>query len=143
MSLGLDKCAVVEMRRGREVDSGGIDPPNDQHIGEIEEEGYKYLGILQLHQTLNTEMKGKVTSEYIKRVKKLCRSKLNGGNLICGINTLAVGLVRYSTGIVNWTMEEVVSMDRRTRFDPGCSGTSVKNKLHQVQHRQDLRDTTV
>ena len=80
MSFGLDKCAVLEMRRGRQVGSSGIELPDDQHIGAIEEEGYKYLGILQLDQTLNTKMKGKITSEYIKRVKTLCRSKLNGGN---------------------------------------------------------------
>ena len=115
MSFGLDKCAVLEMRRGRQVGSSGIELPDDQHIGEIEEEGYKYLGILQLDQTLNTKMKGKITSEYIRRVKKLCRSKLNGGNLIDGINTWAVGVVRYSAGIVDWTMEEVANMDRRTR----------------------------
>ena len=45
----------------------------------------------------------------------MCRSKLNGGNLIGLINTWAVGVVRYSTGIVDWTMEEVASMDKRTR----------------------------
>lgn len=82
MSFGLDKCAVLEMRRGRQVDSSGIDLPDDQHIGEIGEEGYKYLGVLQLDQNCNTEMKGKITSEYIRRVKKLGRSKLNGGSLI-------------------------------------------------------------
>ena len=115
MSFGLDKCAVLEMRRGRQVGSRGIELPDDQHIGEIEEEGYKYLGILQLDQTLNTKMKVKITSEYIRRVKKSCRSKLNGGNLIDGINTWAVGVVRYSAGIVDWTVEEVANMDRRTR----------------------------
>ena len=60
-------------------------------------------------------MKGKITSEYIRRVKKMCRSKLNGGNLIDGINTWAVGVVRYSSGIVDWTMEEVANTDRRSR----------------------------
>ena len=70
------------MRRGTQVGSNGIELPDDQHIGEIEKEGFKYLGILQLDQTLNTKMKGKITSEYIRRVKKLCRSKLSGGNLI-------------------------------------------------------------
>ena len=89
MSFRLDKCAFLEMRRGRQVGSSGIELPDDQHIGEIEEEGYKYLGILQLHQTLNTKMKGKITSKYIRRVKKLCRSKVNGGNLIDGISTWA------------------------------------------------------
>ena len=44
---------------------------------------YKYLGILQLNQNLNTKMKVKITSESIGRVKNLCsRSKLNGGNLV-------------------------------------------------------------
>ena len=113
--LAQTDCAVLEMRRGRQVGSGGIELPDDLHIGEIEEEGYKYLGILQLDQTLNTKMKGKITSVYIRRVKKLCRSKLNGVNLMGGINTWAVGAVRYSAGIVDWTMEEVANMNRRTR----------------------------
>ena len=56
-------------------------------------------------------MKVKITSEYIRRVNKLCRSKLNGGNLIGGINTGAVGVVRYSAGVVDWTMEEMTSME--------------------------------
>ena len=106
MSFGLEKCAVLEIRRRRQVDSSGIDLPDDQHIGEIGEEGYKYLGILQLDQNLNTKMKVKITSEYIRRVNKLCRSKLNGGSLIGGINTWAVGVVRYSAGVVDWTIEE-------------------------------------
>lgn len=72
MSFGLNKCAVLEMRRGRQVGSSGIDLPNHQHIGEINEEGYKYLGMLQLDQTLDTKKKGKITSAYIRRVEKLC-----------------------------------------------------------------------
>ena len=100
---------------GNEKGSSGTDLPDNQNIGEIDEEGYKYLAILQLDQTLNTKMKGKITSEYTRGVKKLCTSKLNGGNLICGINTWAVSVVRYSAGIVDWTTEEVASMDRKTR----------------------------
>ena len=85
MSFGLDKCEVLEMRRGRQVGSSGIDLPDDQHIREVEEEGYKYLGILQLDMTLNTKMKDGITSEYVRRVTKLCTSHLNGGNMISGI----------------------------------------------------------
>ena len=86
MSFGLDKCEFLEMRRGRQVGSSGIDLPDDQHIREVDEESYKYLGILQLDVTLNTKMKNKTTSEYVRRVKKLCRLKLNGVNMISGIN---------------------------------------------------------
>ena len=35
--------------------------------------------------------------------------------MIDGINTRAVGVVCYSVGIVDWTMEEVANKDRRTR----------------------------
>ena len=34
--------------------------------------------------------------------------------MIGGINTWAVGVVRYSAEVVDWTMEERTSMDRRT-----------------------------
>ena len=50
------------------VGSSGIDLPDDQNIGEVEEEGYIYLGILRLDQTLNTMMKGTITAEYVRRV---------------------------------------------------------------------------
>ena len=36
-------------------------------------------------------------------------------NLINGVNVWAVGVVRKSAGIVNWTKEELVNMDRRPR----------------------------
>ena len=98
---------------------------------------YKYLGILQLDKTLNTKMKGKITSEYIRRVKKLCRSKLNGGNLICGINTWAVSVVRYSVGIVDWTVEEVVSMDSGNEWLSTHQVRVVQkvdNAIHWINH---------
>ena len=69
-------------------------------------------------------MKGKITSEYIRRVEKLCRSKLNGGNLNDGINTWAVGVVPYSAGIVDWTMEEVANMDRTRKI------LAINGRLH-------------
>jgi len=39
---------------------------------------------------------------------------LNRGNLINGVNARAVAVARYSVGIVDWTKEELVNMDRRT-----------------------------
>ena len=35
--------------------------------------------------------------------------------MIDGTNMWAVGVACYSAGIVDWTMEEVASMDRRTK----------------------------
>ena len=51
----------------------------------------------------------------IIKSQEVVRLKLNGGDLIDGINSWAVGVVRYSAGIVDWTMEDVANMDRITR----------------------------
>ena len=67
---------------------------------EVKLDGYKYLGVLQLDFIINREMKEKGKSEYIRRVKKLLRSQLNGGNVIAGMNTWAVGIIRYRAGVL-------------------------------------------
>ena len=41
-------------------------------------------------------MKLNVLKEYVRRLRKVLKSKLNGGNLVCGVNTWAVFLLRYS-----------------------------------------------
>lgn len=52
---------------------------------EVNEEGYKFLDILQLDQMLNTKMKENISPEYARRIKKLCKSKLKGRNLVRSI----------------------------------------------------------
>ena len=49
MSFGLDKCAVLEMKRGKKQHSSGLELPNAASMREVEDAGYKYLGILQLN----------------------------------------------------------------------------------------------
>ena len=43
MEFGIEKCAVLDMKRGIKVRSEGIELADRQVIKEIEEEGYKYL----------------------------------------------------------------------------------------------------
>ena len=74
---------------------------------EVDEEGYKYLGIPQLDKILNKDMKENIRNEYIRRVKLICKSKLNAGNFISGMNAWAIGVMRYSGGIIDWTKEEL------------------------------------
>ena len=56
-----------------------------------------------------------VSKEYIKRLRKVLKSKLNGGNLVHGVNTLAVSLLRYSAAFVSWGKSELQAIDRKTR----------------------------
>ena len=48
------------------------------------------------------ETKEKIQKEYCRRTRKLLETKLNSWNVIKGINTLAVPLVRYSGPFLKW-----------------------------------------
>ena len=61
------------------------------------------------------EMKEKIPKEYLRRTRKLLETKLSSRNLIKGINTWAVPLVRYSGPFLKWTRDELKQMDQRTR----------------------------
>ena len=61
------------------------------------------------------EMKEKIQKEYLRRTRKLLKTKLNIRNLIKGINTWAELLVRYSGPFLKWTRDELKQMDQRPR----------------------------
>ena len=61
------------------------------------------------------EMKNKIQKEYLRRTRKLLETKLNCRNLIKGINTWAVPIVRYSGPFLKWTRDELAQIDQRTR----------------------------
>ena len=61
------------------------------------------------------QMKDKIQKEYLRRTRKLLETKLSCRNLVKGINTWAVPLVRYSGHFLKWTRDELKQMDQRTR----------------------------
>ena len=60
MVFGLDKCAVLVFKREKMVRIEGIELPDGKHMREVNLDGYKYLGVLQLDSIMNKEMKEKV-----------------------------------------------------------------------------------
>ena len=80
-----------------------------------ENETYKYVGILEADTIKQAEIKEKIQKEYLRRTRKLLETKLNSRNLIKGINTWAVPLVRYSGPFLKWTRDELKQMDQWTR----------------------------
>ena len=56
-----------------------------------------------------------VKTEYYRQVRKILETKLNGGNIITGINTWAILLLRNSSAFLDWTKTELEQMDWRTR----------------------------
>ena len=115
MEFGLDKCATLTIQRGSVVQTEGINLPNNNIGGLNLEESYKYLGILQADDIKHVQVKKKAASEYNKQVRKVLKSKLNGGNSIRAINSWAVPVIKYTAGIVDWTQAELEDLDHKTR----------------------------
>ena len=85
--------------------------PSGDVMKDVDEDGYKYLGVLQNEGQMSKEMKEKIEKEYLRRVKLLARSKLYAGNIVRGINAWAIGVVRYTAGILDWTEVDVNCKD--------------------------------
>ena len=88
--------------------SVGIKLPDGKVIKSLQEgESYKYLGILEADKYLEEKMKLNVSKEYVKRIRKILKSKLNGGNLVHRVNTWVVSLLGYSTVFVSRRKSEL------------------------------------
>ena len=74
--------------------------PNQDKIRTLrEKETYKYLRILEADTIEQRGMKEQI-KKYFRRNRKLLKTKLCCRNLIKGINTWAVHLVRYSRSFI-------------------------------------------
>ena len=115
MEFGIEKCAMLVIKSGKRHRTDGIELPNQDKIRTLgENDAYKHLGILEADTIKQLQMKDKIRKEYI-RTRKLLETKLSGRNLVKGINTWAVPLIRYSGPFLKWTKDELKQMDQQTR----------------------------
>ena len=104
------------MKSGKRHLTDEMELPNQDKIRTPgEKETYEYLGILEADTIKQVEMKEKIQKEYLRRIRTQLETKLFNRNLIKGINTWAVHLVRYSKPFLKWTRKELKQMDPRTR----------------------------
>ena len=104
------------MKSGKRHLTDRMELPNRDKIKTLaENETYEYLGILAADIIKQVEMKDKIQKEYLRKTRKLLETKLNSRNLIKGINTWPVPLVRYSGPFLKWTGDELKQMGRKTR----------------------------
>ena len=126
MEFGLSKCAVLSVVKGKQIRKEGLVLPSGDLMKEVDEEGYKYLGVLQKDSHLDKAMKTMVEDEYFRRLGLLLNSELYAGNLIAGINSWAIGIVRYTAGVLSWGDTKLKDIDKKTRR---------KFTLHGAFHR--------
>ena len=132
MEFGIDKCTTLVLKRGEITKFDGILLSDGRVMKRlIEGADYKYLCIRQADQIRYTEMKEKVKPKYLRRVRKILETKLNGGNIIKEINTWAVSLLRYSSA--HWNCIEMTQLDRRIR-----KLMTIYNALHPKSNADHL-----
>ena len=113
MEFGIKKFGVIIIKS-----TDGIELPSGERI-EIEEDGFKYMGILEHDRVKEKEMKDKFKNNYFRRAKLILKSKLNGRNKIMALNTWAVPILRYGAGILKWNKNELQEMDGNLGNGPG------------------------
>ena len=69
MEFGLKKCGVVILKKGKLVTFDVIHLPNQEIMKQVDENGYTYLGILDLDGIKEHEMKIKSYSRVEKEVE--------------------------------------------------------------------------
>ncbi|KAI5718661.1 hypothetical protein M8J77_024813 [Diaphorina citri] len=119
MKFGIEKCATLEVKRGKIHDQENINltstpmvlPTLDQSTNEM----YKYLGVKQALVFNKSEAKDSVINTYTTRLKKILATSLNGANKIKGINTWCVPILTNSFGVLPWTQTDLQELDRKTR----------------------------
>ena len=115
MGFGIEKCPILVMEKGKIVKSVGIELPDGKVTTLLQEgESYQYLGILEAGKFLEKKMKLDVSKEYIRKLRKVLKSKLNGGSSFRGVNTWAVSLLRYSAAFFRWRKSELQAINRKT-----------------------------
>ena len=82
---------------------------------QVGQEGYIYLGIIELDKIKEAEMKEKITMEYNRRQRLILKSKLNRRNKATTIHTSTVPIFRCRIGIIQWKASELKDLDRKSR----------------------------
>ena len=132
MDFGLDKCSKCTLKKGKKVASDNLQLENGTSIEDLRADtSYKYLGIEENGSIEHKLMREKITNNYFKRMKSICKTELTSKNKIQAINQLAIPVVTYGFGIVDWPQKQINDMDVRTRK---------LLTLHKVTYRNQCLD---
>ena len=116
MEFVIEKCTMLVIEKGKIVKSVGKELADNKIIKSLQEgESYKYFRILEANKFLEEKMNLNVPKEYGRRLRKVLKSQMNGGNLDHGVNTWVVSLLRYSAVFVSLRKSELQAIDRKSR----------------------------
>jgi hypothetical protein len=73
------------------------------------------LGIDENYNIEHRKEKERLKKEYTRRLRLIMNTELIARNKMHAIGSLAVPVLRYSFGVINWHREEIRKFDRKTR----------------------------
>ena len=76
---------------------------------------YKYLGMEENSTLEHKELRRKATQEYLRRLKKICRSQLSTKHKVTAINQMALPVLNYGFGVIDWPQKDIDNLDVKTR----------------------------
>ena len=123
MKFGLNKCAYIYTERGRRKSLGDKIVVNEVEISELEEGDLcKYLEIdedIGYEGPLN---KDRIGNEFLHGTKKIWNSELYSRK-VTAYNTFALPVLTMSVGVLDWSEQELMSLDIKARKILNISGS--------------------
>jgi hypothetical protein len=78
----------------------------ENEIKELEPmKAHKYLGVEENHNIEHKNEKKKLKKEYVGKLRLILNTELSAKNKMQATGSLAVPVLRYSFGIINWYQE--------------------------------------
>ena len=116
MNFGLEKCARICLKRGSVQSKMHIRSTFKNGVKELDlRKAYKYLGIEESFDIKHKNEKEKLKKGYLRRLRLVLGTELSAKNKIRAIGSLAVPVLRYNFGIINWHQEELQKLDLKRR----------------------------
>jgi len=116
MKFGLEKCARICLKRGSVQSKMHVGSTFENDIKELDpRKVYKYLDIEESFDIQHKNEKDKTKKEYLRRLRLGLSTELSAKNKIQAIGSLAVPVLRYTFGIINWHQEAIQKLHRKTR----------------------------
>ncbi|XP_065891739.1 uncharacterized protein [Dysidea avara] len=116
MSLGLRKCGVAHMEKGKRKFIGHLTLDGERQIQEVKQGGsYRYLGIAQVFAPITLTTKYRLRRKFLGRQRAVWRSLLNAKQKAISTNTWATAVFRYYFGILRWGTSELDRLDCTVR----------------------------
>ena len=114
MNFGFEKCARICLKTGRVQSKMHIGSTFENNIKELgPRKARKYLGTEASYDIQQKNEKEKLKKEYLRRLRLVSGTELSAKNKIQATGSLAVRVLRYSFGIVNWHQEELQGKTRK------------------------------